>query len=1476
GVRGRGGGGRGPLFRADCASARQSLTGSQGTIHPCPRVHPTEWLRRGRAVEYSLGAAWREACALCLPLGEEVAKQVVTELVRLRYRLSAENTTSDSPPVDDLWSRVDLLQEYLDRLDGELEGLRGNENTPGAADLSVMLANLCALVLHSVKFDFQLTYVDVPWEEMEYLLVMYIEARSVFETVSHTVVTAERAVAYLRCFRELAKKHVLVHRDGAESEKLKKKRDDQKPAPPVGTVDNELARLQRDFSHLRDFNSLKEAAEALRVAQDALLDRTDDAWASYGWLALRWALFVVGERFKYSWLSPNLSPRWAVLVDAIAPGGIRKIMSTIRDDQEHAEEHSNSKTLAFVDMEMTKRKELADELEKLRKACLVAIDEILLEKDYKSDSEETVDFRKMSVVNDTLHNDKNRIIEEVMNCLKPAASYAGEEFKHLTDLISSSFRKSIPGGPLLKDCSTKLEIIAFCFKHKHVIDMDRVIFLLNSRSVENTTRFQRRLEKVNKLCQGSAPMEKLIKALQDTPREPNAVGIFAVLGGVRELASRWHEEDTTVPTIIPFSPALFGRQLRNYLNHLDEVFSASNCLDPFSLNYPREILQLGFLFRCEGFEDIASQSGARPNPFDLQWSRNECERLLKLIKLKGDMFRHAREGHLEKLQHLVEERGGHVSARDRQNRTLMHAAAQGGQLPVVEWLLRTRAVDPLAEDWRGNTALDVAATGDVAQVLLQELPPASRKENVASFLISAALEGREELVQVLLSAGPDVNAAYRGVLTPLIAAAASGHERVVQLLMKAGARPHAGGPPDTHPTLKYAALSGSAATVRLLLDADPPPDPADCWAAARIAAACGHEEAFSALLHELVEQRSARDQPSWRDDLYETLEAASRGGSSAIVSMLLDCDPAAMLAIRGADSALQAAVLFDHTELSRDLIKRGADPLSDVDEVTALDCAAHARGASADTLRDLLHHARQHCPAEGLQRALPKALWFAAAAGRLEAVKMFVRHGADINGVVDGTTPLTGAAGLGQHEVVRWLLEQGADQLLGDAPALHMATGYGRLRIVKQLVAPPQPSALRQAVMASEKGVLERVLQQFVTHLALARGHVPARTPSRVSRSDRRRAEAENKRVLLWWRKRVLVVVQKVNSYGRTALHLAAATSALPTVKHLLKTEEELLRQVYGKGNSTKTEQDGLTVYARMKAKVDQADKGSTALSFGVRCRCAPEVAEALLQRMSNEMWMALGGQTLPEVRVMAAEALVLAASTKFYSASTARALCWWISRSAEGLRATSGQPLLGAQGAQALQDIRRRAVAALDSARSEAVLEVLRPVLVPEQLPALSSCPFPSFTNMEPIDWTRVMTACFVYRNLGKENCRDEVDEMAAQLLCVWLRDFTGTDPEAAVTRAACEALRISTVVQDRSLYALACGYLWDRWVRKWPRLRGGQRRALFMLAVLSELEEGYVNSESERVRWEQSKKKKKKNQSNNSGHDGSCRNAV
>ncbi|XP_026289615.1 uncharacterized protein LOC113214461 [Frankliniella occidentalis] len=1163
-------------------------------------------------LEDSLTAAWCKARAQGLPLSKDMEQCAVYYMVLLRYELSPRSRRKDKPrPLgwDALWGLVGLVDQLRADVRRLLDLLKLEE-----ADEAVTLAMRSALAIRAVKGFFYRSYGEVPWEEIEYLLALFIEARTVYRTLAFLVASKDRITAHLEFFlekvEELRTKHTgRSDTNAAMKEMMKAPKGKRAEKTTSKAVGKQMADILEDFALLRDWQSLKVIVEALEAAIAALQLPGED-WKNWGWLGFQRGLFLAGEKMKNSWTSPNLSSRYVKLVEVVAAEGIRKVLCNgIRDVQEHSAPGSNADelTMSVLDTD-EERTHLKEELGRLLHSIKTMLQEAELEVTQKRmDPPEIIHNRLTervvaSIGNADMTSDRNWVYGEVKRLLEDVnkGKNNSELEALIRDLNHSLHRKLVTFNRFSNTLTRSIKDRMYNVVTRHCPQhIQRIHQLLEWRSAQGLSIFQDDLNNKSSNAGGGScgSSSRACSALEAIPsgREDNESLIrHAVEGGLQALASRWHRDDHAPPLLDLHAPALFGRQLRNHLNHRDLIVRLCS---PTT----RELSSLWSLLL---YKAIDVERGAEPRLRDPTESAAENAEVLRLARLKDAMFRGAREGDLDELQRAaglgvdISRRdclGVDISSRDCRGRTLLHAAAEAGQARVVDWLLQlgAGAVDPLATDWEGRSALHGAATAEVAESLIAAGRVAPDGYGWTP-LHAAALSGRTAVVRALLP-HYDLHAKDNAGGTPLHLAAGGGHAEAVRLLLLVGARWEAVQQNEQCSTLSIAAQSGSAAVVRLLLLPPPPllprPSDYDCWIAAVLAGQYRHLEVFSTLMDELQRRSALRDSPEAR----LAVGAVAIGGSTEVAAELLNRWPDAVrLGLDEAVTVLSVAAGCGHADLVRTLLSRGADPLQrGKDSCTALHHAAQV--GSVEVIDVLWEHKQAEQDAargeelrrvwEGRREGGPRPpLGLAARGGHLAAVRRLVELGADKDsGVRDAAhyTPLYAAARHGREEVVSWLL--GARARLYDPEAahtpLHVAAMFGHLAVVKLLV------------------------------------------PSRELTEQQQRER--------------LGLLQHAGPDPETALHCAVVSGSLEVVKHLLEREVTLLDPHYNRrvkeGKSALWK--NLTVYRRDSKK-------RTPLQWCVVCDAPTTVFRELLQRMEDERVMALGGKDVLAVRDMVQEAL--------------------------------------------------------------------------------------------------------------------------------------------------------------------------------------------------------------------------------------------
>ena len=353
----------------------------------------------------------------------------------------------------------------------------------------------------------------------------------------------------------------------------------------------------------------------------------------------------------------------------------------------------------------------------------------------------------------------------------------------------------------------------------------------------------------------------------------------------------------------------------------------------------------------------------------------------------------------------------------------------------------------------GDTRLlEAIKTGDHAGIvtLLEQHVAVNASQADGTTPLHWAVRGDDlELVRLLLRAGAKPNAANRYGVTPLSLAALNRSPAIVHALLDAGADPNA--PlPDGQTILMTAARAGHADVVQALLDFGAYADAREALAgetALMWAAHENHSDAARALVaygadinarsnalkfsqfkfgDGIVARPTVLPKGGWTPLMY-----AARQNAIAAAKALADAGADLNLTDPDGTSALVLAIINAHYDLAGVLIDKGADTnVADVSGMPALYAAAdmhtldetvgrpnpkpHSALDSPDIIKALL--------ADG---ANPNA--------RLKAPILDRVHNDGDANLGEGSTPLMRAAKDADIEVMRLLLDHGADLTLANA-----------------------------------------------------------------------------------------------------------------------------------------------------------------------------------------------------------------------------------------------------------------------------------------------------------------------------------------------------------------------------------------------------------------------------------------------------------
>ncbi len=376
-------------------------------------------------------------------------------------------------------------------------------------------------------------------------------------------------------------------------------------------------------------------------------------------------------------------------------------------------------------------------------------------------------------------------------------------------------------------------------------------------------------------------------------------------------------------------------------------------------------------------------------------------------------------------------------------------------------LILTLCMTAIAADTR---LVDAVKGGDKAAgtSLLQQRADVNAPEpDGTTALAWAVRQDDSALVDQLLKAGADVKAANRYGVTPLYVACQNGSAAMIEKLIKAGADANAT-VTEGETALMTASRTGNPDAVKVLLDHGATVDAKESWhgeTALMWAAAEGHPETVRVLIEHGAQVNLRSNTNTWaRQTTSEPREKwmplgslsplmfAARQGCLECAKILVDAKAHIDAVDPEGISVTLLAIINGHYDVAAFLVDKGADPnLADRTGRTALYSAVDF-----------------HTPPQS-NRPAPKELDSSVAS--LDLIKDLLAHGANINAALKtaqpyrtktdrgddtmlttGTTPLLRAAKAGDAEVVRLLLEKGADPKLATRSGINSvmaAAGLG-------------------------------------------------------------------------------------------------------------------------------------------------------------------------------------------------------------------------------------------------------------------------------------------------------------------------------------------------------------------------------------------------------------------------------------------------
>ena len=215
-----------------------------------------------------------------------------------------------------------------------------------------------------------------------------------------------------------------------------------------------------------------------------------------------------------------------------------------------------------------------------------------------------------------------------------------------------------------------------------------------------------------------------------------------------------------------------------------------------------------------------------------------------------------------------------------------------------------------------------------------------------------------------------------------------------------------------------------------------------------------------------IPKTPGEDDDSWcftEPALFDAANAGNRDAQLIVAIRDGDLEAARQALDGGADMNTQAAVhnpldlsdMFSYPEILKELLRRGAETDEELNEWTTVTYALRNGDAEMD---ELLRARGIKMDFAGLSASKPKDIWQAIEWGRLADIQRMIESDPSLLGTTDeqGATPLHQAVLSREYDIVRWLIETGAevDFVTEDdwITPLHWAAEYGFNKMIEILL----------------------------------------------------------------------------------------------------------------------------------------------------------------------------------------------------------------------------------------------------------------------------------------------------------------------------------------------------------------------------------------------------------------------------------------
>ncbi|GFU19540.1 ankyrin-3 [Nephila pilipes] len=296
------------------------------------RILVDKWCedKNSEQLEDVLSKEYKELKLRRVFLTNEMELHVRNKILDIRFFQDHADSSKGS---GNTWSHIKKRIEMVHR---DIKFLKTHYWDSDPNDKFLVKAEFIAKNIHVLKSLLKSTYDKLPWEEIEFILVIFIlccKNRSQTNLVYNSVLNKKKVLSYLESFsvalgceqRNLKTSDVrLLAKTPGQANSIREKviKDITKNYPTFQA-------LFIDYETVRDFYSLETVKNYVDLAV------TVDVTEKEGQLVVMRALQVMGEHFKHTLESPKLSDSTAELLLYSLPLSTREVIINLRDSLSH-------------------------------------------------------------------------------------------------------------------------------------------------------------------------------------------------------------------------------------------------------------------------------------------------------------------------------------------------------------------------------------------------------------------------------------------------------------------------------------------------------------------------------------------------------------------------------------------------------------------------------------------------------------------------------------------------------------------------------------------------------------------------------------------------------------------------------------------------------------------------------------------------------------------------------------------------------------------------------------------------------------------------------------------------------------------------------------------------------------------------------------------------------------------------------------